>query len=617
MDREPVLRKRCAAWVSKWLRAMRWNLADVSSVAGTVSDPIHPLFLIPEPTVERAAQHFVKRCHARYHSRFTCLWSLDPVRQKLIYLASEGASRDKVQALTLDCKRNFSGLAVKRRRIVTFPQLQDGVEGREFGHKELVQKLHLERMASVPILNTSNPNQVLGILNYFPESPAGLPTEAASDPLRRELLEESKRFAICLEAALQTRCIRAANRLHVYLSQLERRTTGEIAAVVAQTVADMVGSDFVQVYLESADGKKLDCRGEWSSVRPTADQLGGVEQVANTTWRTNRETLAIATRDRPPGPTDTLRDVAYASAAVPLRDTWGKPEGVIVCLNLRDESEPGSFRPSTYEDVAVIEAVGLAFLPQLEIILAEQKHIDALNKLAHELRVPVVAFREALSCVTNESKVKGFSFTHRYLDDLQTYADVMNRLLKELELARVGPERVPLQIRLMNVEASIIAPARRFVKQLLRQRRFEGSRIQYIDLYLIPRLHLDRALMTQVVFNLLENAIKYAVRDPSKFQIRIQGRRADKGYEISFQDKGVGVPEGWEGRIFEAGVRAPNVTRSKKLGDGYGLYLAQELVRRHGGELEFRRNPEWTEFVVCLPPSLAFKDPPATQELKG
>jgi signal transduction histidine kinase len=513
--------------------------------------------------------------------------------------------------LTLDCKRNYSGLAVKRRRICTFAQIWDDVEGHEFGHRELVDKLQLERMVSVPILNTSNPNQVLGILNYFPASPDDLPAEAAADPLRRELLDEAQRFAICLEAALQTRCIRAANRLHVNLSGLARRTTGEIAGLVAQTVSDVAGSDFVRVCLESADGKKIVCRGELYKIRPSADCLEDAEREVQAAWGANRESLATATGKGRSGAADAVGAVAYASAAVPLRDTSGKPKGVIVCLNIRDGSSLGGFRPFTYEDIAVIEAVGLAFVPQLEIIVAEQKHIDALNKLAHELRVPVVAFREALSCVTNESKVKGFSFTHRYLDDLQTYADVMNRLLKELELARVGPERVPLQTRLLDIEASMIAPARRFVKQLLRQRGFEGSRIKYDSLYVIPRLHLDRALMTQVVFNLLENAIKYAHRDPARFQIRIEGRRTGAVCELAFKDQGMGVPKGWETRIFEAGVRAPNVTQSKKLGDGYGLYLARELVRRHGGEIEFRRNPEWTEFVISLPLWLTFRGPPS------
>jgi signal transduction histidine kinase len=190
----------------------------------------------------------------------------------------------------------------------------------------------------------------------------------------------------------------------------------------------------------------------------------------------------------------------------------------------------------------------------------------------------------------------------------------MNRLLQELELARVGPERVVLQPVRLYLEKSIIAPARRFVWPLLRKRRFEVGGMRYEDLHLIPQLYLDRALMTQVVFNLLENAIKYAQESRDLFMIRIEGRKTDSGFEVSFKDRGIGIPPGWESRIFEPGVRAPNARQTVEFGDGYGLYFARELVRRHLGDLEYRRHDDWTEFVIVLPRSLATAPPPSVSK---
>jgi signal transduction histidine kinase len=301
---------------------------------------------------------------------------------------------------------------------------------------------------------------------------------------------------------------------------------------------------------------------------------------------------------------------------VPLRDMKGQAKGVVFCSNRIVGDIREQFRPFTYDDVAIVESIAQAFAPQMDVLLAEQKRIVRLTKLAHELRVPIVAFNGALVRLRRESQQNRWVYQYDYLQNIAAYSDVMARLLKELELLRVGPDRIVLSAsRPVLLYAAVIAPAVRFIRQELLQRNFKSEQIQKIEgLDSIPAVYVDPALMTQVVFNLLLNAIKYfgEKRHPGDFWLKIEGRRVRGSFEISFKDLGVGVPDGFEETIFENGVRAPNA-RFDQTGDGLGLWIASELVRRHGGKIFLRQNRGPTEFVISLPETLALypPDPPA------
>lgn len=125
----------------------------------------------------------------------------------------------------------------------------------------------------------------------------------------------------------------------------------------------------------------------------------------------------------------------------------------------------------------------------------------------------------------------------------------------------------------------------------------------------MPKLYVDRGLMTQAVFNLLDNAIKYFHGDPASFKIEIDGCNVPTGYEIVFRDGGMGVPDGLEEHIFKMGFRGPNACESDVTGEGLGLWFARGIVRRHDGDLVLRRHRDPTEFVIVLPRYLAQSPP--------
>jgi signal transduction histidine kinase len=103
----------------------------------------------------------------------------------------------------------------------------------------------------------------------------------------------------------------------------------------------------------------------------------------------------------------------------------------------------------------------------------------------------------------------------------------------------------------------------------------------------LPDVDLDRDALTQVVFNLVDNAVKYA-RSASDKRIVVgcRVRPGDKGsMEIVVRDHGPGVPNEELGRIFEPFFRREDeLTRTTK-GTGIGLALVKELVESLGGRV--------------------------------
>jgi len=112
-------------------------------------------------------------------------------------------------------------------------------------------------------------------------------------------------------------------------------------------------------------------------------------------------------------------------------------------------------------------------------------------------------------------------------------------------------------------------------------------------------LNADHEMMIQVLANLISNAIKYRGED-NRIVIRTR-KRADT-IEISIRDFGVGIPEHEQEHIFEPFYRGSIARKQQIQGNGLGLYITHQLVRRHNGEITVESVPgKGTTFTIHLP----------------
>jgi signal transduction histidine kinase len=114
----------------------------------------------------------------------------------------------------------------------------------------------------------------------------------------------------------------------------------------------------------------------------------------------------------------------------------------------------------------------------------------------------------------------------------------------------------------------------------------------------LPPVRFDGDALVQVVFNLVDNALKYAAAAERK-EVRVECRREAGGVRLSVRDYGPGVAPRECGRIFEPFHRGGNELTRTTQGAGIGLALVRELSERMGARVAAQA-PEGGGLEVCL-----------------
>jgi len=147
-----------------------------------------------------------------------------------------------------------------------------------------------------------------------------------------------------------------------------------------------------------------------------------------------------------------------------------------------------------------------------------------------------------------------------------------------LMLSKMDADRLELEIRKLPVEqlvSSCIETSQPRAKE-------KDLRLSVNLDKNIPDIAGDRRRLTEVLQNLLDNAIQYT---PAGGQIMISAEAKDAEVEITVSDTGIGIPEADQPRIFERFYRV-DVARSREVGGtGLGLSIAKHLMEAHGGKL--------------------------------
>lgn len=251
------------------------------------------------------------------------------------------------------------------------------------------------------------------------------------------------------------------------------------------------------------------------------------------------------------------------------------------------------FEPSGLPGGVVVE---LGDVTQHQRILRENALISQMGgsramvrQLAHEIKNPLGGLRGAAQLLERQLKDPSL---HQYTKVIISEADRLAALVDAL----LGPGQPPRK-EPVNIHELV-----QHVGHLLAGEAPAGVAIERDYDPSLPRLRLDRNHMIQVLLNLGRNAIQ-AVGERGRIVLRtraltnasIGSRRYRIVASIQVEDDGPGVPVELEDTVFY-----PLVT-GRKGGTGLGLAVAQDLVGRHDGLIEFESRPGRTVFTILLP----------------
>ena len=115
----------------------------------------------------------------------------------------------------------------------------------------------------------------------------------------------------------------------------------------------------------------------------------------------------------------------------------------------------------------------------------------------------------------------------------------------------------------------------------------------------LPAVNVDADRMTQVLVNLLDNALRYT---PAGGQISLTAGITADGVEMVVKDTGPGIPQEDLDHLFERFYRGDKSRQREEGGSGLGLAIAKSLVESQGGEIRVESKPgEGAAFIIELP----------------
>jgi K+-sensing histidine kinase KdpD len=243
---------------------------------------------------------------------------------------------------------------------------------------------------------------------------------------------------------------------------------------------------------------------------------------------------------------------------------------------------------------------------ELAIQIEEESMRNALlSAISHDFRTPLAAIVGASGSLLEDAEYLPDDVKRQFVQTIHDEAQRMTRLANNiLEMARLEVGAIKLNREWYPVEELIgIALTR------LRQRLVDRD-LRIAVTPDLPLVHVDAVMIDSVLENLLENALKYT---PPRTPIELGARVHAGAVEIWVADRGPGLPEGSEGRLFEKFYQEEQAGRTIS-GAGLGLSICHAIVAAHDGNIVAENRPAGGavfRFSVPLgasPPQIAAED---------
>lgn len=229
--------------------------------------------------------------------------------------------------------------------------------------------------------------------------------------------------------------------------------------------------------------------------------------------------------------------------------------------------------------------------------LSEMKS-DFMNNMTHELKTPVSTISLAAQMLKDGSITKSPEVFKHISGVINDETERLSfQVEKVLQMSLFEKQRATLKMKELDVNDVVVTVANTFQ---LKVEKFGGN--LDIDLEATEStIEADKMHFTNVLFNLLDNAVKYRKEDiPLELMIRTWNNN-NKLY-ISVEDNGLGIKKEYVKKIFERFYRVSTGNRHDVKGFGLGLAYVKKIVEDHKGTIKAESElGKGTKFIICLP----------------
>jgi two-component system sensor histidine kinase VicK len=214
--------------------------------------------------------------------------------------------------------------------------------------------------------------------------------------------------------------------------------------------------------------------------------------------------------------------------------------------------------------------------------ITEQEKIDAERRefvanVSHELRTPLTSMRSYLEALA-DGAWRDEEIAPKFLEVTKTETERMIRMVNDLlQLSKMDST----DLRLNKEWVNFVTFFHRIIDRLEMAKDSNVTFKRQLPPHAIF-VELDEDKMTQVLYNIISNAIKYS---PEGGQVTFSIQEEEEKIIVSISDEGMGIPKENIGKIFDRFYRVDKARTRKLGGTGLGLAIAKEMVNVHGGTI--------------------------------
>ncbi len=231
--------------------------------------------------------------------------------------------------------------------------------------------------------------------------------------------------------------------------------------------------------------------------------------------------------------------------------------------------------------------------------LEELKELDKLktqflSTTSHELRTPMTPMKAQLQMLLKGYFGRINKKQEESIKLILKNTERLDSLIKEvLDVSRIQAKRLKIFKRKNDLN-KVVKEAINLMKPRIKEKNLKLK----VNLAELPRIYFDKDKITQVIINLLDNAIKFT----PKGSIIIETRKFKESVRVRIKDTGIGIPEKIHSELFKPFVQADSSASRQYGGTGLGLSICKGIIEAHQGRIWFEsKEDRGTTFYFTLP----------------
>ena len=247
---------------------------------------------------------------------------------------------------------------------------------------------------------------------------------------------------------------------------------------------------------------------------------------------------------------------------------------------------------------SIVLLVVIGFFTYTILVILKQKKLseiktDFVNNMTHEFKTPISTIALSSDVLMRDDIIKN-------PERLKHYATIIseeNKRLKSqvesvLQVSQIDSHKIALNVTDIDMHALIENIAKNMEPRVS---ELHGKIILQLNAKKVI-VSGDEVHLTNILYNLLDNAIKYCDKIP---EIQIITLNKDKGIEISVKDNGKGIETSSQNMIFEKFFRVPSGNLHDVKGFGLGLFYVKNMIKLHKGKIALHSIPKvGTTFTI-------------------